>query len=132
MKEAPYFRKFSLFSKQFEYEALFKQIRNCISSLWFAVTFLLNVCRKIFDPLLTPLKLPPETTLGFIRKALESAVPRHQVEALTWLQVNRIFLHYFSLAMENEANQTPDRQYSAVVLWNSSWYFQDRFSRLSK
>ena len=45
--------------------------------------------RKIFDPLLTPHKLTPETTLGFIKKALESAVPRHQVEALSWLQVNK-------------------------------------------
>ena len=64
---------------------------NFICRLWYAVTFLLGFCRKIFDPLLTPFKLPLETTLGFIRKALESAVPRHQVEALTWLQVNNLF-----------------------------------------
>lgn len=90
-------------SKQFAHEALIRQILNCIGSLRQAITFLLNFCRKIFDPLLTPLKLPPETTLGFIRKALESAVPRHQVEALSWLQV---VLHSLSLAMKTKHNLT--------------------------
>ncbi|XP_068682061.1 protein unc-79 homolog isoform X2 [Montipora foliosa] len=42
---------------------------------------------KIFDPLLSPLKLTSEMTFSFIKKSLESAVPRHQVEALTWLQI---------------------------------------------
>lgn len=42
---------------------------------------------KIFDPLLSPLQLTPEMTFNFIKKSLESAVPRHQVEALTWLQI---------------------------------------------
>lgn len=112
---ASYFRYFSPISKQFEYQALIRQIRNCIGNLRYTVTFLLNFSRKIFDPLLTPLKLPPETTLGFIRKALESAVPRHQVEALTWLQVNRFFSIIYLSLQRMKPIKRPDRHYSAAV-----------------
>ena len=69
--------------------------RCCVISLYLFQTMLF--CRKIFDPLLSPLKLTSEMTFSFIKKSLESAVPRHQVEALTWLQVKqtkrRLFLH---------------------------------------
>lgn len=54
--------------------------------------FRLILYRNLFDPLLSPLKMPSDTTLSFIRRSLESSVPRHQVEALTWLQVSNLFL----------------------------------------
>ena len=59
---------------------------------FFLNLFLLIWYRNLFDPLLSPLKIPSDTTLSFIRRSLESAVPRHQVEALTWLQVSNLFL----------------------------------------
>ena len=82
---------------------------------FFKNLFLLIWNRNLFDPLLSPLKMPSDTTLSFIRRSLESSVPRHQVEALTWLQVSNLFLlmrpgtkqssksrkkgHFFSLSL---------------------------------
>ena len=50
-------------------------------------TSLVN-CSNLFDPVLSPFRFSRENTLGFVKRALESAVPKQLFMALSWLQVS--------------------------------------------
>ena len=84
--------------------------------------FLLIWYRNLFDPLLSPLKMPSDTTLSFIRRSLESSVPRHQVEALTWLQVGNLFLLMWVGTKQSSQSRKKAHLYSLSLRWKKVFH----------